>query len=113
MSYDDERQNWSPFDRAQTAAADLRLMLSMRASKDTIRTVLGPSNYARTFEYLDCIDKNLPVLQSRVRELIELVIRLSNELSASDAELVARARIEAGLIRSGDEDAESAGPSNS
>jgi hypothetical protein len=96
MSYDDEHQIWSPFDRAQTATADLRFMLSMHASKDQVRTAIGPSNYARAFEYLDCVDKNLLVLQKHVDALIQVIEDLAP--SALVDERVARARIEAGLV---------------
>jgi hypothetical protein len=98
VSYDEEHQSWSPFDRAQTAAADLRNMLSMRMSKDHVRDAIGPDNYARTFEYLDCVDKNLPILQEHIKELIQLVERLaSGTLEIWDLALIARARADAGL----------------
>jgi hypothetical protein len=96
MSYDDEHQLWSPFDRAQTAAADLRFVLSMHTSKDQVRNAIGPNNYARAFEYLDCVDKNLVVLQKHIGALIQVIEGLAP--SALVDERVARARIEAGLV---------------
>jgi hypothetical protein len=103
VSYDDEHSHWSRFDRAQTAAADLRIVLSMHGSKDHVRDAIGPNNYARTFEYLDCIDKNLPVLQKHIRLLIQIVEGLARlhqdgKLDIPDGVLVARARLDAGLV---------------
>lgn len=97
MSYDDEHRHWSPFDRAQTAAADLRFVLSMHASKNQVREAIGPSNYVRAFEYLDCVDKNLVVLQKHIGALIQVIEGLA-PMSALFDERVARARIEAGLV---------------
>jgi hypothetical protein len=96
MSYDDDHQHWSPFDRAQSAAADLRFMLSMHGSKDQVRDAIGPSNYTRAFEYLDCVDKNLLVLQKHVDALIQVIERVAP--NALDDERVTRARVEAGLV---------------
>jgi hypothetical protein len=99
MSYDDEHPRWSLYDRAQTAAADMRNMLSMHGSKEHIRLAIGPRNYERAFEYLDCIDKNLPRLQEHIRDLILLAERLSSgTLEVWDVALIARARADAGLI---------------
>jgi len=107
MSYDDDHPHWSAFDRAQTAAADLRFMLSMHTSKDQICAAIGPNNYARAFEYLDCVDKNLPVLQGHIRDLIQLVERLSSgTLEPWDIALIARARADAGLIKHDSAEAE-------
>jgi len=98
VSYDDDHPRWSPFDRAQTAASDLRFMLSMHASKAQVCAAIGPNNYARAFEYLDSIDKNLPVLQEHIRDLIQLADRLSGALAPPDVALIERARADAGLI---------------
>lgn len=96
MSYDTDHAHWSLFERVQTAAADMRNMLSMHAVKDSLRMVLGPNNYVRAFEYLDCIDKNLPVLQQHIRDLILLAERLSSSsLEPWDVALIARARADA------------------
>ena len=63
MSYDDEcPSNWSTYDRVATAAADLRFLLfEMRAgeNRENLRAVMGPQNYERAREYLDCVDANL------------------------------------------------------
>lgn len=100
MSYDDDHQSWPLFDRAQTAAADLRIMLSMHGSRDHVRAALGPNNYARAFEYLDCIDKNLPILQKHICALIQIIEGLAPDgrLHISDGTRIARARVDAGLV---------------
>jgi hypothetical protein len=61
MSYDDERPaDWSTYDRVASAAADLKFLLfEMRGSKENLRLALGPNNYDRAREYLDCVELNL------------------------------------------------------
>lgn len=98
VSYDDDHPHWSPFDRAETAASDLRFALSMHGSKEFIRVAIGPNNYVRVFEYLDSIDKNLPILREHIRALALLAERFSAVLAPKDAALVARARADAGLV---------------
>lgn len=80
MSYDDERPpNWSTYDRVASAAADMRfLMFEMRAgahvlgplvlthrigdtkpSREDLRFAMGPLNYERAREHLDCVALNV------------------------------------------------------
>jgi hypothetical protein len=61
MSYDAEHPvDWSTYDRIATAAADMRFLLfEMRASREDLLRVMGPGNYERVREYLDCMDANL------------------------------------------------------
>ncbi len=80
MSYDDEcPAHWSTYDRAATAAADMRfLMFEMRAgahvlgplvfanrvgdtkpSREDLRFAMGPANYERAREYLDSVAINV------------------------------------------------------
>jgi hypothetical protein len=71
MAYDDERPaDWTSYDRIAGASSDLRfLLLEMRAGNiEQLRTVLGPKNYERVREYLDCIDANL-------KKMAELALR--------------------------------------
>jgi hypothetical protein len=64
MSYDDERPaDWSTYDRVASAAADLKFLLfEMRGSKENLQLALGPNNYERAREYLDCVATNLKKL---------------------------------------------------
>jgi|HubBroStandDraft_4_1064222.scaffolds.fasta_scaffold1006453_1 hypothetical protein len=64
MSYDDERPaDWSTYDRVASATADLKfLFFEMQGSKESLRFALGPNNYERAREYLDCIQLNLKKL---------------------------------------------------
>jgi hypothetical protein len=99
VSYDEDHKHWSPFDRAQTATDDLRIMLSMDESRDHVCAALGSNNYASAFEYLDCIDKNLTILQKRICALIQIVEGLAPDgLHIPDGMRVARARVDAGLV---------------
>lgn len=80
MSYDDERPaDWSTYDRVATAAADMRfLMFEMRAgthvlgslmfarrigdtkpSREDLCAAMGPLNYERAREHLDCVAINV------------------------------------------------------
>ena len=60
MAYSDDRPaDWTSYDRVATAADDMRHLLSMHSAREDLRNALGPSNYARAFEYLDCIQENL------------------------------------------------------
>lgn len=80
MSYDDERPaDWSTYDRVATSAADMRfLMFEMQAgahvlgslvfarrigdtkpSREDLRAAMGPLNYERAREYLDCVAVNV------------------------------------------------------
>jgi hypothetical protein len=105
VSYDEDHKHWPLFDRVQTAAADLRIMLDMHASRDHVRAALGPNNYTRAFEYLDCIDKNLPILQKHICALIQIVEGLAPDgLHIPDGMRVARARVDAGLVNHHEEE---------
>ena len=97
MSYDDEcPSNWSTYDRVATAAADLRFLLfEMRAgeNRENLRAVMGPQNYERAREYLDCVDANLKRMGS-------IALSLAQSIEPADASILGRvqARISAGDI---------------
>lgn len=60
MSYDDDcPADWSTYDRVATAAADMKFVLEMHSTKESLQHLLGPGNYQRALEYLDCIQMNL------------------------------------------------------
>jgi hypothetical protein len=80
VSYDDERPaSWSTYDRVASAAADMRfLMFEMQAgahvlgplvfakrvgdtkpSREDLRFAMGPLNYERAREHLDCVALNV------------------------------------------------------
>lgn len=60
MAYDDERPaDWTSYDNVATASDNLRFLLNMRGIPEQLRLVLGPENFVRAIELLDCIDKRL------------------------------------------------------
>lgn len=60
MAYDDDSPaDWTSYDRVATASDNLRFILNMRGIPEQLKLVLGPENYHRAIEMLDCIDKRL------------------------------------------------------
>lgn len=63
MAYDDERpEHWTSYDCVATASDNLRFLLNMRDIPEQLKLVLGPENYKRAIELLDCIDKRLKAM---------------------------------------------------
>lgn len=71
MSYDSEWDKHPThvgrIERILTAVDDFRNLFSMHGTKDQLKAILGPENYRRAFEYLDCIDTNARKLRARRR----------------------------------------------
>jgi hypothetical protein len=73
MSYDSE---WDEvpeppraLERVRSASADMRFLLSMHNAVEGLKIVLGPNNYERALDYLDCIDTN----SQKLKEALEAV----------------------------------------
>jgi hypothetical protein len=83
VSYDDERPaDWSTYDRAATAAADLHFLLfEMRAGDnlENLQRVMGPRNYQRAREYLDCVAANLKKMGAIALSLATTVMAQSTD----------------------------------
>lgn len=75
MAYDDERpDDWSTFDRVATATDDLATMLQMHDVVEPLKAILGPENYKRLYEYVDCIEKNLDEMGERALRWAQIAI---------------------------------------
>jgi len=60
MTYDSDRPpDWTTYDRVASASADIRDILHMHGVPARLQMVLGPNNFHRMIEMLDCIDINL------------------------------------------------------
>jgi hypothetical protein len=114
MSYDDEcPANWSSYDRVATAAADMRfLMFEMQAgvhvlgplvfarrigdtkpSREDLRAAMGPLNYERAREYLDCVAGNVKKMGSIALAFAATVMAQSTDPSAAPVLDRVRARM--------------------
>jgi hypothetical protein len=102
VTYDDERPaHWSTYDRVATAAADLRFLLfEMRASDNQhrLQCVMGPHNYERAREYLDCVAANLKRLGSVAISLATTVMAQSTDPAAKAIVDRVRARASVGDV---------------
>jgi hypothetical protein len=114
VSYDDERPaDWSTYDRVATAAADMRfLMFEMRAgarilgplvfarrigdvkpSREDLRYAMGPENYERAREYLDCVAANLQRMGSIALSFATTVMAQSTDPAVASVLDRVRARM--------------------
>lgn len=59
MACDDKPDHWTSYDHVATASDNLRFLLNMRGIPEQLKLVLGPENFKRAIEHLDCIDKQL------------------------------------------------------
>lgn len=105
MSYDDERPNdWSTYDRVAGAASSMRFLLfEMRAGNHqaNLRNVLGPENYERAREYLDCVDAN-------VKKMGELALSFATTVLAQSTDPAVAAVIDRVRTRMAEDDANGA-----
>jgi len=85
VSYDDERPvDWSTYDRVVSAAADMRfLMFEMLAGREDLCAVMGPLNYERAREYLDCVAVNVKKMGSVALSFATTVMAQSTDPAAA------------------------------